>query len=266
MMILGSVSSILMGIVLGLIGGGGSILTVPILVYFFNFSGVTATYHSLFVVGICAAIAVIPFSYRNLVEFKTAGVFLLPAWIGVRIARRIVLPWIPKDLHFNSLYFSKDLLILVTFGLVMVLAAFSMIRVQSKKNNVIKGKKLTFRIGMNGIFVGFLTGFVGAGGGFLIVPSLVNGVGLPIEKAVGTSLLIIALNSIFGFLGDWFQGSLVQWNFIIPFTGLSVIGILFGSYLNRWVPASRLKSGFGWLVLIVGSSMLFQQILTIKKF
>lgn len=266
MVILGSLSSILMGIVLGLIGGGGSILTVPILVYFFNFPGVVATYHSLFVVGICASVAVVPFSYRRLVEFKTAAVFLLPAGLGVRLARRLVLPMIPQELKFYTLSFTKDLLILATFGLVMILAAWAMIRVQAKKNGDAKSKGLTFRIGMNGLGVGFLTGFVGAGGGFLIVPSLVNGVGLPMEKAVGTSLFIIALNSLFGFFGDWVQGSSVQWNLILPFTGFSMTGILFGSYLNRFIPASRLKAVFGWFVLFVGSAMLFQQLMTLKKF
>lgn len=265
-MIWGNLSAILMGTVLGLIGGGGSILTVPILVYFFQFPGTAATYHSLFIVGVCAAIGVIPFSRRGLVRIRTALIFLLPAILGVRAARRWILPAIPNQLSLFSIDLSKDLLILVAFAIVMVIASVAMIHGNSNREQTLPipdQRDVRIHTGILGLGVGLLTGFVGAGGGFLIVPSLVHGLRLPIESAVGTSLLIIALNSLSGFLGDWLQGVPVHWKLILPFTTLAMGGIFLGTYLNRAIPATQLKRGFGWFVLVVGTFMLGQQILAL---
>lgn len=261
MMVLGGVGAMLMGIVLGLIGGGGSILTVPILVYFFNFPGTSATYHSLFIVGICAALGVLPFFRRKLVEFRVALFFLFPALLGMRIARRLVLPWIPERFLFFSYPFSKDLLILSTFAMMMILAARAMLRVQQEVLQPDLSQRHFLRVGANGLGVGFLTGFVGAGGGFMIVPALTNGVNLSMERAVGTSLMIIAFNSLSGFLGDWMEGVPVHWDLMIPVTVIAMIGILLGTYLHARIPSRRLKPLFGWFVLIVGTGMFVQQLM-----
>lgn len=239
-----------MGLTLGLIGGGGSILSVPILVYLFKVSGSSATYQSLFIVGVCAAVGVIPFARRKLVEFKTSLMFFFPAVIGVFFSRRIILPALPAN---------KDLIILMAFATVMLAASWSMIRKRPAGNSKAKERRPA-RIALSGVSVGAITGFVGAGGGFLIVPALVNGVGLSMEKAVGTSLLIIAMNSLSGFAGDFIAGMPVDWNLILPFLGIALIGIFAGTYLNRFIPGAKLKTGFGWFVLTLGTFMIVKQL------
>lgn len=247
---LGYFGAATMGLTLGLIGGGGSILTVPILAYLFKIPAAAATYYSLFIVGVCAAFGVIPFAKRKLVEVRTSLLFFLPALIGVLFSRRFILPRLPE---------SKDAIILSAFAIVMLAASWSMIRKKTPAESKL-AKQRSKRIALSGMGVGLVTGFVGAGGGFLIVPALVSGVGISMEKAIGTSLLIIALNSLSGFVVDLIAGMSVEWNLILPFLGVSLIGIFAGTYLNRFVSSSKLKTGFGWFVLTLGSIMIIKQI------
>jgi len=197
------------------------------------------------------------------VQIRTALIFLLPAILGVRAARRWLLPAIPNQLNLFAIELSKDLLILIVFATVMVIASIAMIRGSSISKQTATTPHSS-HTGILGLGVGLLTGFVGAGGGFLIVPSLVHGLRLPIESAVGTSLLIIALNSLSGFLGDWLQGAPVHWNLVLPFTTLAVGGIFLGTYLNRSISGAQLKRSFGWFVFIVGTLMLGQQLWALR--
>lgn len=246
-----------MGLTLGLMGGGGSILTVPILVYLFGIPGTRATYYSLFIVGVCAAMGVFPFFKRKQVEFKTGFLFFLPSVLGVFISRRLLLPALPNHFNIIGLSFSKDILILILFAVVMISAAGSMLK--KKKLDSVSPKATLTRTAVNGILIGMTIGFVGAGGGFLIVPALVNGLSLSMEKAVGTSLLIIAMNSLLAFSGDWMSGASVPWDFISQFSAMALVGILLGTYLNRLIPGSKLKPAFGWFVLIMGTAIFIKQ-------
>ncbi|MFT5823371.1 MAG: putative membrane protein YfcA [Crocinitomix sp.] len=252
--ILGYIGALLIGIVLGLIGGGGSILTVPILVYVLGISPVMATAYSLFVVGTSSLVGAIKNAQKGMVDFKTAIVFAIPALITVFLTRKFLVPAIPTDLFsIGDFLVTKDIAIMVFFALIMLLASYSMIKGRKNtKNDEDVNVKFNYPlILVEGIVVGVLTGIVGAGGGFLIIPALVLLAKLPMKKAVATSLLIIAVKSLIGFLGD-IQNTQIDWPFLLTFTGISIVGIFIGLFLNKFINGNKLKKGFGWFVLIMG--------------
>ena len=242
----------IIGIVLGLIGGGGSILTVPVFVYLLYVNPVTATAYSLFVVGVSALVGAIRNIQKGLVDFKTAIVFSIPAFIAVYITRKFIVPAIPDTLFTLGEYtVSKNTGIMVFFALIMLIASFSMIRNNNKEDKPRQVVKLNFPlIFIEGFIVGLLTGVVGAGGGFLIIPALVLLAKLPMKKAVATSLLIIAIKSLIGFIGD-IETMSIEWNFLLSFTAVSIAGIFIGVWLNKFIDGSKLKKGFGWFVLLM---------------
>lgn len=250
--VLGFVGALIIGVVLGLIGGGGSILTVPIFVYLLYLNPVTATAYSLFVVGVSALVGAFQNMKRGLVDFKTAIVFSIPAFIAVYATRKYIVPAIPEELFYVGDYLvTKNVAIMVFFALIMLLAAGSMIRSNGK--DIEEGTPIIYNyplIIFEGLSVGLLTGVVGAGGGFLIIPALVLLAKLPMKKAVATSLLIIAAKSLIGFIGD-IENLDIDWSFLISFTGLSVIGIFIGTGINKFVNGKKLKKGFGWFVLLM---------------
>lgn len=256
MIALGYLSAILMGLVLGLIGGGGSVLAVPILVYLFKVPGAEATFYSLFIVGVCAAVGAMPLSKRGLVVAKTGLLFFLPSVVGVLFSRRVLLPALPGNFDIAGRAFTKDLLILILFGVVMIAASWSMLRKIPAGAKKSTSGTTPAKTGFTGVIVGAITGFVGAGGGFLIVPALVNELSLPIEKAIGTSLFIIALSSLSGFSGELLAGARVNWALVLPFLVVSLAGVSAGTYLNRFIPGSKLKPAFGWFVLFLGTGMI----------
>lgn len=261
MEILGYIGALFVGIVLGLIGGGGSILTVPIMVYMLGINPVLATAYSLFVVGTTALVGAIRNIMRGMVDLRIAVIFAVPAFIAVYLTRRYLMPAIPDHLFSIGTYeVSKDLGIMVFFALIMLAASYSMIRGR-KESTVTKDQKLNVPlIIIEGLVVGLLTGIVGAGGGFLIIPALVLFANLPMKRAVATSLLIIAAKSLIGFLGD-VQNLNLDWTFLISFTVCSVVGIFVGIYLNRFIEGERLKKGFGWFVLIMGIYIIARELL-----
>lgn len=258
--ILGYIGALLIGIVLGLIGGGGSILTVPVLVYLLFVNPVTATAYSLFVVGVSALVGAISNIKNGLVDFKTAIVFSIPAFIAVYITRRYLVPAIPDSLFvINDFEVTKDIGIMVFFAIIMLLASISMIR--NKKPEPDADTVVTYNyplILVEGFVVGILTGIVGAGGGFLIIPALVLLAKLPMKKAVATSLLIIAIKSLIGFIGD-IETLDIDWNFLLLFTTISVVGMFVGIWLNKFIDGKKLKNGFGWFVLIMGMYIIFKE-------
>lgn len=250
--IFGYLSAIIIGISLGLIGGGGSILTVPALVYLLHVSPVLATAYSLFVVGATSLAGAFSFMKKGLVNYKTALVFATPSFIAVYLTRKFLLPAIPETLFTaGNFTLTKDVGIMVFFALIMLAASLSMVRNGQKQAE--KAKKIQFNfpmIALEGAVVGALTGIVGAGGGFLIIPALVLFARLPMKMAVGTSLLIIAAKSLIGFLGDLGHQP-VDWTFMLVFTGLSLFGIFIGSWLSGKIDGKHLKRGFGWFVLLM---------------
>lgn len=252
MFILGLILAVVMGLTLGLLGGGGSILTVPILVYVMGVDPVLGTAYSLFVVGTTAVVGGWRKHTQGLVEWKTGLTFAVPALVAVFFTRYALVPAIPEQLFtVGSLLVTKQLAIMVFFAIIMVLAAGSMIRPIKKTTTERKPLNLPVII-LEGLVVGTITGVVGAGGGFLIVPALVLLVGMPMKKAVGTSLIIIAIKSLIGFLGDLGSGQAIDWGFLAMFTGVSLVGMFIGLYLTKFVPAGKLKTGFGWFVLVAG--------------
>lgn len=259
-LLLGYLAALLIGLVLGLIGGGGSILTVPILVYLLNIDPVTATAYSLFVVGATALVGTLRNFPKKLVDFKTGMVFAAPALLAVYFTRLYFVPAIPQSLFtVGSFEVTKDIGIMVLFAIIMLLAAYSMIK--NKRGEEAVEQKQSFNyplIVLEGVVVGFLTGLVGAGGGFLIIPALVLLAKLPMKKAVATSLMIIAIKSLIGFVGD-VQNMKIDWAFLLLFTALSIVGIFLGIYLNNWIDGKKLKKAFGWFVLLMGVYIIYME-------
>jgi uncharacterized membrane protein YfcA len=259
--LLGYLGALIIGVVLGLIGGGGSILTVPILVYLIHINPVTATAYSLFVVGISSLVGALRNIQKGLVDYRTAVVFAIPAFIAVYIARKYLVPAIPETV-FSTAAFSltRDIAIMLFFALVMLVASVSMIRNRGKDKN--EPSEVTYNyplIIIEGILVGIITGIVGAGGGFLIIPALVLLAKLPMKNAVATSLLIIAVKSLIGFIGD-VENLVIDWEFLLLFTALSVVGIFIGIYLSNFIEGKKLKKGFGWFVLVMGVYIIYKEL------
>ncbi len=267
MEIFGYVSSVFMGLSLGMIGGGGSILTVPILVYLFSISPEVATAYSLFIVGSTAFVGGIFYYKKGDVDLKTGFVFALPSFIGVYLTRAYVMRAIKSPIiSYGDFILTKPVLIMFVFALLMLAASFSMIKTPKNidlsneiKSQAVSTKKI-FLIALEGLIVGGVTGFVGAGGGFLIIPALVILVGMPMKKAVGTSLFIIASKSLIGFIGDLQQQSIIQWNLIILITMIAALGLILGTFISKNISEKNLKRGFGYFVLIMGSGILLDQL------
>ena len=257
--IFGFAATILAGATMGLIGGGGSILTVPIIVYLFEIPPVLATGYSLFVVGLSALVGSVNYFKLGLVNLSAGTIFAIPAFVGVFLARKFLVPALPIEIfNFGNFVVGRDLIMMGVFATVMILASVSMIRGGSESE---EEGELQFNypmIALEGLIVGVVTGFVGAGGGFLIIPALVVLAKLPMKQAVGTSLMIIAVKSLFGFLGDLGNQS-INWGFLALFSLLSIIGIYLGTYLSRFVSSAKLKPGFGWFVLIMGLFILAKE-------
>ncbi len=255
--ILGYTGALMVGIVLGLIGGGGSILTVPILVYLFYLNPVTATAYSLFVVGTSALVGALRNMQKKLVVFKTAFIFAGPAFVMVFITRKFVIPAIPHTLFYiGDFQLTKNLGIMVFFAIIMLLASITMIRNKEQDREV---KTTNYPLLMlQGTIIGFVTGMVGAGGGFLIIPALVLLAGIPMKKAVATSLFIIAINSLIGFTGD-ISNMNIDWLFLLTFTSISVAGIFIGIWLNKFIDGKKLKKAFGWFVLLMGVYIIYKE-------
>ena len=264
MEIIGYFASALIGVSLGLIGGGGSILTVPVLVYLFGIDPVLATAYSLFIVGATSLVGVFPKYRDGVVNVKTAVIFGVPAILAVYATRAWLVPMIPNPVFsIGEFVVSKAMLMMGLFAVLMVFASYSMIR--DKKSGVedeAAAGPQQFNYPMilaEGAVVGVLTGLVGAGGGFLIIPALVLFSKLPMKQAVGTSLLIIAAKSLFGFLGDLWHYQF-DWTLLGSVTALAVVGIFIGNRLSREVDGDKLKKAFGWFVLAMGIYILVKEL------
>ena len=258
--VIGFIGALLIGLVLGLIGGGGSILTVPLLVYLLGVEPVLATAYSLFIVGSTAFVGAIKNVQKGMVDFKTAIIFAIPAFIAVYSTRKFLVPAIPDELFFiGKFLITKDIGIMMFFALIMLLASVSMIRNKRKENE--EEAEISYNyplIIIEGFLVGVLTGIVGAGGGFLIIPALVLLAKLPMKKAVATSLLIIAIKSLIGFIGD-VQNLEIDWSFLGVFSALSIGGIFIGVWMNNFIDGKKLKKGFGWFVLIMAIYIILKE-------
>jgi uncharacterized membrane protein YfcA len=255
MEIVGYIFAVLVGISLGLIGSGGSILTVPILVYVMGVNPILATAYSLFIVGSTALVGGVQSALQKRADFKTVFIFGIPSIAAVYVTRMWLVPLIPLELFtIGSLVITKSIGIMVLFAIVMILASVSMIRPGNESDDT-ENKPLQYNyplILLEGSVVGLLTGLVGAGGGFLIIPALVILARMPMKLAVGTSLFIIAAKSLIGFIGDLQGAQVIDWKLLGTFTFLAGIGIFIGIYLSKKISGDKLKKSFGWFVLLMG--------------
>lgn len=256
----GYFASIIIGISLGLIGGGGSILTIPILVYLFKVNPEQATSYSLFIVGITAMSGSYSHYKMGNLKLKSALYFAIPSVISILIIREVIFPKIAATLFSVASYtVSKDFLIMTVFSLLMITAAISMIRKDQPEIKVAQTNYM--QLSVIGFVVGIVTGFLGAGGGFLIIPALLFFAKLPMKQAVGTSLLIITINSVIGFGGDLYIGTPIDYPFLLSISTMALLGMLIGSQLSKKIDGTKLKPLFGWFVLAMGLYIITKEVL-----
>ncbi len=257
--ILGYIGALIVGLVLGLIGGGGSILTVPLLVYLLSYNPVVATAYSLFVVGTTSMIGTIQKYKKGLIDFKTGLAFSFPSFIAVYLSRRYLVPNIPDTLlTIGGYVLTKEMAIMIFFAIIMLLASISMIK-NHKNGDTLSKSQPYYKTFIQGLAIGIVTGLIGAGGGFLYVPALVIWANIPMKKAVGTSLIIVTINSLIGFLGD-VQTLEIDWLFLISFTLISVVGIILGVFLSKFISGKKLKKSFGIFVLIMAIYIIYKEL------
>lgn len=251
MLIAGYIAALLIGLSLGLIGGGGSILTVPILVYLFDVSPVLATSYSLFIVGVTSLVGSVANVANKTVDIKTVLIFGTLSVLTVFGIRHYVIPHLPQSLHMGSRSVPMSLITMLLFAVLMIASSFSMIKTGSKSAVNDTPKAGLLKISVYGIGIGLVTGLLGAGGGFLLIPALILLLRLPVKTAIGTSLVIITVNSLAGFADD-VTHHVMDWNLLLKLTGGAVIGVLAGAAIGKKIQGSTLKRGFGWFVLLIG--------------
>jgi uncharacterized membrane protein YfcA len=262
--------AIIIGISLGLVGGGGSILTVPVLVYLLSVDALLATTYSLFIVGVTSLVGGANAYNKKLIDFRAVALFGIPSILAIFVARHFILPAIPEYIvTIGNVVVTKDVLLMLVFALLMFGAAFTMIRndgtsaadqnfMHSPLHHEGHDEPNLFLI-LPGLLIGLVTGMLGAGGGFLIIPTLVLIIKLPMKIAVGTSLLIVAINSIFGFVFSLSQHRL-DWKLLLTFTTLAIAGIIIGSKLSDRIPGNTLKKGFGWFIMLMAVYILMKEL------
>lgn len=262
MEIIGYAASVLIGVSLGLIGGGGSILTVPVLVYLFGIEAFLATEYSLFIVGVSSVVGSITYFKKGLVDFRMALIFGLPSVISIFLTRIYLLPLIPEEvLSIKGFTVTKNIFLLLIFAVLMILASYKMIK--SSASGDTEGSDFNsnkaFLAAGEGVIVGVLTGLVGAGGGFMIIPALVNLLKVPVKTAIGTSLVIISLNSLIGFSSS-IHNVKIEWNLLISIAAIAIIGIIIGSQISKKIDGKKLKPAFGWFILVMGVYIITREI------
>lgn len=259
--IAGYIASIFIGISLGLIGGGGSILTVPVLVYLFSVDAVLATAYSLFIVGTTSVVGSFSYFKKGLVNIKTALVFGVPSIAAVYFTRAFIVPAIPDEIFsIGNFTLTKSILLMLLFAVLMIVASYSMIKKGNQAcDEVLHKQQFNYPlILVEGFVVGILTGLVGAGGGFLIIPALVVLSKLPMKEAVGTSLVIIAAKSLIGFFGEGGE-TVVDYFFLAKISAVAIAGIFLGMALSKRIDGSKLKPAFGWFVLVMGIYIIIKE-------
>jgi len=259
MEILGYFFAILIGFILGVIGGGGSILSVPVFVYIFHYDAVTATGYSLFVVGITSLFGSIGFVKQKLVNYRISLLFGIPSILGVLFSRRIMLPHLPHYIINRwGIILTKETFLLLLFSILMLVSSYKMIS-KAPQQRIKKNTDTNFTLLVSqGLLVGIITGLIGAGGGFLIVPALVMFLNINMKEAVITSLFIIAMNSLIGFVSS-LDKILVDWQFLLTFSSLSILGICIGVIISKRIDAKKLRPVFGWIVLVMGIYVILRE-------
>jgi uncharacterized membrane protein YfcA len=260
---IGYMSSILIGITLGLIGSGGSILAVPVLVYLFNVDAILATSYSLFIVGFTSAVGSVAYFRKGLVNIKTAIIFGTPSVISIFLTRAYVVPAVPNEVFtVGDFIVTKSIFLLLLFAILMIAASYSMIKKNKlKKEETNDSQKINYLVILiEGLVVGFIAGIVGAGGGFLIIPALVILSKLPIKEAIGTSLVIVTANSLIGFFGEGGH-VIIDWTLLAAVSSFAMIGVFIGMFLSKKIDGTKLKPIFGWFILLIGIYIIIKETL-----
>jgi uncharacterized protein len=269
MVVLGFILAAGMGILLGMLGGGGSILSVPILVYLMGVPKDVGPTYSLFIIGFASAIGAINYIRNGQFSIKTALLYGIPSTVTVFMMQKFVRPIIPNEIHVLGMTAFRGTLLMTLFAIMMLLSAWSMIRKKNRQSPTIPGISAEEesqivgggRLIWMGFAEGLFSGLIGAGGGFIIVPILALVAKLPMRKAVGTSLVIMAVKSLIGFGGALWTDMVIDWKLLLPFTGIAIVGILIGASLSKKIPAHKLKPIFGWFVLLVGTFVIVKTII-----
>lgn len=260
--ILGYAGALLTGIVLGILGGGGALLSIPVLVYFFHIDAGIATGYSLFLIGVTALSGAVRNIMKRNVDFRLAVFYGIPSLIAVYVMRRFLMPGLPDIIFSGSLFtLDKNHLILFVLSAVMFVVGYKMIKEEKKIQTAVAGEIDYLRMISYAVLIGAFLGFVGAGGGFLMTPVLIYFGKLPMKKAVGTSLLLVSCNSFIGFLGDLGGNHPMDWIFLLTFSGFSIAGVFLGVYLANFVDEKRLKKAFGWFMLALGAIIIAKEVL-----
>jgi uncharacterized membrane protein YfcA len=263
--IIGYILAVFVGMILGMLGSGGSILSVPILVYVMGIEPSLATAYSLFIIGTTSLVGGIQKVQQKSVDFFKVLIFGFPAVLAVFSTRKFLVPEIPEIIFLsNDFVIKKSVLIMIVFAVVMIFASGRMITPLKEQLINRKIKINYFKIILMGIFIGVVSGFVGAGGGFLIVPTLIVFFNTPMKLAVGTSLFIVACQSLIGFSGDIIGNQIIDWTLLKFFTTASVIGIFIGNFLSKKIEDEKLKIGFGWFVLAMGIYIIIREFFFVK--
>jgi hypothetical protein len=264
MEILGYLASFCIGLILGLIGGGGSLLAIPVLVYLFSVQVVEATTYSLIIVGITSMFGTFQRFRNSLVDIQTGLTFGVPSIVTIFITRKWLIPNIPDTLiQLDSLVISKRLFILALFSILVIGASYVMIT-KNIRPLIRFGDRKTIHLMTQGAVIGVLTGLVGIGGGFLILPALIFLAKLPFDIAVGTSLFIIAIKSLTGFVADVTTYS-VNWSFLFIVLLIAIAGIITGNLYSGRCSHEKLKKSFGWFTLVIGISILVKESITFLR-
>ena len=261
LIIFGYLAAVLMGVVLGVIGGGGSILTVPILVYLFGTNATIATAYSLLIVGITAAFGAIRYFQQGLIDIRSAITFAIPSIVAVYLTRAYLMPAIPDVLMTSPFVINKSSFIMLSFGMLMVLSAVMMLTRDNSKLNSKASKQSILLIMLEGAVVGVATGVLGAGGGFLIIPALVLLMGMDMKKAVGTSLFIIALKSLIGFTGDLQAGIHLDWILILSLIACTIIGMWIATLIADKIEGQKLQKGFAYFTLVIAVFIFMKELM-----
>ncbi len=265
MEILGYILALVVGLTLGLIGGGGSMLALPILVYVFGIDTITATAYSLFIVGITSLVGSGTSIIKRNIDLKAAVLFAIPSLVTVFLVRKFLIPIIPdKIVTINGFALTDDKFLFLLFGILLLVAGWLMLTGkclycdEEAKEKIVINYPFIFA---EGIVIGVVTGVVGAGGGFLVIPALVMYAGVSMKKAVGTSLLIIAVKSLVGFVGDWMNFDYIDWQLLLSISGLAIAGMFIGNQFSDKVSEKNLRRIFGILVVFLAIVILSKELI-----
>ena len=253
MELLGYIALAAMGITLGIVGAGGSILTIPILVYLLNAPIILATSYSLVVVGSTAFMGLL--RYRHHILLKKAIVFLVPSVLGVFTARHFMIPALPHTIG----SFSIDKALVILLLIFMSAAGYFMIKNSSLDVQNHLPKNQNIKVILIGLALGIIMGLLGAGGGFLIIPTLVLLMGFTMQEAVPTSLFIITVNSLIGFSADQHQFIADDWSYLAKYLAPAFFGMLMGLYIAKFIQVESLKKAFGYFVWVIGIAILIKE-------